>query len=262
MKLRVMKTLILAFCALAIATGGVSCKKDQDGNDGRGNRSTKVKPRGERAGGAATRGDRPKRSEQPDRRARSESQAVRDKLAEKAKRNKKPSEPPTTIGGMGQVPKRVPIRSRPEPRFHTKWEERQFTVDAVDRAKALAQPSLAKALAHIGRSGSQLVVTYRYAAEDEAQVSLVMVNVTEANQGSIEGTVVRKNSGGADIPVQEGDSLTVAQADVVDWTLQVGEKAYGQFLRQDILSALIEAGPDEDGELAAKLAELQADLPE
>ena len=89
-----------------------------------------------------------------------------------------------------------------------------------------------------------------------------MVNVTEAHQGSIEGTVVRKNSGGADIPVQEGDSLTVAQADVVDWTLQVGEEAYGQFLRQTILSALIEAGPDEDGELAAKLAKLQADLPE
>ena len=262
MKLRAMKTLVLAFCVLAIATGGVGCKKDKSGNDGKADRSTRVKPRGPKQDNAARRGDRVTKGEKPDRGSRQEAQAIRDKLAEKAKRNQRPSGPATTIGGMGLGPKPPPAGSRPVPRVHPKWEERRFTVDAVDRAKALAQPGLAKALAHIGRSGSQLVVTYRYAAEDEAQVSLVMVNVTEANQGSIEGTVVRKNSGGGDIPVQEGDSLTVAQADVVDWTLQVGEEAYGQFLRQTILSALIEAGPDEDGELAAKLAELQADLPE
>lgn len=262
MKFKAMRMFVMAFCILAIATGGVGCKRDKDGKGAKVNRTARVKRAGDQRGDRVKKGDRVTKGEKPDRRSRQEAQAIRDKMAEKAKRNQRPSGPATTIGGLGKGPKPPPAGSHPVRRMHPKWEERRFTADAVDQAKALAQPSLAKALAHIGRSGSQLVVTYRYAAEDEAQVSLVMVNVTEADQGSIEGTVVRKNSGGGDIPVQEGDSLTVAQADVVDWTLQVGEKAYGQFLRQDILSALIEAGPDEDGELAAKLAELQADLPE
>jgi len=163
---------------------------------------------------------------------------------------------------MGQSPKRVPVRSRPEPRVHRKWEERQFPVDAVDQSKAQAQPGLADALTRMGSSESQLVVTYRYAGEEASQVSLIMLNVTGAVDGKLEGTVVRKNSGGAEVPVQEGDSLSVAQADVIDWTLQIGEKAYGQFLRQAILKSLIKTEGDEDGELAAKLVELQADLPE
>jgi len=265
MKLKVMKTLILTFCVLAIATGGVGCKKDKGGKSGKGKRSTPAAQRGEAKarGGPGKRTDRGKKVENADRRAKQEAQAIRDKLAEKAKRNRTSSEPATTIGGMGQSPKRVPVRSRPEPRVHRKWEERQFTVDAADQSKAQAQPGLADALTHsMGSSESQLVVTYRYAGEEASQVSLIMLNVTGAVDGKLEGTVVRKNSGGAEVPVQEGDSLSVAQADVIDWTLQIGEKAYGQFLRQAILKSLITSEGDEDGELAAKLVELQADLPE
>ncbi len=256
MKFKAMRTFVMAFCILAIATGGVGCKRDKDGKGAKVNRTARVKRAGDQ------RGDRVKKGEKPDRRSRQDSQAVRDKLAEKARRSGKPSAPPTTIGGMGQAPKRPPAGSRPVPRVHRKWEERQYTADAVAQAKALAQSGLAEAVTHVGRGGSQLVVTYRFAGEDESQVSLVMVSVTGSSEGSLKGTVVRMGPAGADIPIQEGDSLTVAQADVVDWTLQVGEKAYGQFLRQAILEAAIEDGADEDGKSAAKLAELQADLPE
>ena len=70
------------------------------------------------------------------------------------------------------------------------------------------------------------------------------------------------NPAGQDGPMAEGDSVTIDQADVVDWTLIVGFNQYGAFLRQAGPKAKIEAGGDEEGESAATLAELQADLPE
>ncbi|MCH7719426.1 MAG: hypothetical protein IH988_00350 [Planctomycetes bacterium] len=256
MKFKAMRTFVMAFCILAIATGGVGCKRDKDGKGAKVNRTPRVKRGGDQ------KGDRVKKGQKPDRGSRREQQALRDKLADKTKRNKRGSEPPTTVGGMGQAPKRPPAGSRPVPRVHRKWEERQYTADAVAQAKALAQPGLGEAVTHVGREGRQLLVTYRYAGEDESQVVLVMVNVTAANEGSLKGTVVRKSPAGADVPLGEGDSLTVAQADVVDWTLQVGDKAHGHFLGQASLEAAIEAGADEDGKSAARLAELRADLPE
>lgn len=259
MKFKAMRTFVMAFCILAIATGGVACKPDKGGNDGKANRSRRAKPRGDQKGGG------PKKGDKLDRGTRREQQGVRDKLAEKARRNRRDgsgSEPSTRIGGTRRAPTPPSIRSRPEPRVHPKWNERRYTADAVAQAKALAQSGLGEAMTHVGREGSQLVVTYRFAGEDESQVSLVMVNVTGSNEGALEGTVVRTSPAEADVPLGEGDSLTVAHADVVDWTLQVGEQAYGQFFRQAGLKATIEAGTDEDGKAAAKLAELQADLPE
>ena len=271
MKLRAMKTLVLAFCVLAIATGGVSCKPDTDGNDGRTNRSRRAKPRGDQRGAAGKTShnqrnrDQFNKGDQAERKTRREPPTQREQIAAKAQRNKtndRSSEPSTTIGGMGQPPRRTLNRSAPTPRVHHKWEERRYSADAVAKAQSLAQTGLAEAVAHVGREGSQLVVTYRYAGEDESQVLLVMVNVTAANEGTLQGGVVRMNPAGQDGPMAEGDSVTIDQADVVDWTLIVGFNQYGAFLRQAGLKAKIEAGGDEEGESAATLAELQADLPE